>query len=115
VPVAKLILEIHIAHAYSLKDRRQVVRSLKDRLRHAFNLAIAEMDSAEVWNRATLGIAVISSSSSYLSGQLREIDQAAIVSHRPLGLKLLILGQKSYPMRPEIHRDAPVFHCVKLG
>src|SRR6185369_8356034 len=29
-----------------------------------------------------------------------------IVSHRPLGLKLLILGQKSYPMRPEIHRDA---------
>jgi uncharacterized protein YlxP (DUF503 family) len=77
VPIAKLILEIEIAHAQSIKDRRQVVRSLKDRLRHAFNLAIAELDSAELWNRATLGIAVISSSSSYLSGQLQEIDRAA--------------------------------------
>jgi Uncharacterized protein conserved in bacteria len=88
VPVAKLILEIQIAHAYSLKDRRQVVRSLKDRLRHAFNLAVAEMDSAELWNRATLGIAVISSSSSYLSGQLREIDQAAHRIAHSLGAEI---------------------------
>ena len=77
MPIAKLILEIEIAHAQSIKDRRQVVRSLKDRLRNAFNLAIAELDSAELWNRATIGIAVISSSSSYLSGQLQEIDRAA--------------------------------------
>lgn len=77
MPIAKLILEIEIAHAQSIKDRRQVVRSLKDRLRNAFNLAIAELDSAELWNRATLGIAVISGSSSYLSGQLQQIDRAA--------------------------------------
>lgn len=77
MPVARITLEIEIPHAQSLKDRRQVVRSLKDRLRNAFNLAIAEMDAAEVWNRATLGIAVISNSTSYLSGQMREIDQAA--------------------------------------
>jgi uncharacterized protein len=77
MPIASLTLEIEIPHAQSIKDRRQVVRSIKDRLRHAFNLAIAELDSAEVWNRATVGIAVISSSNSYLSGQLREIDQAA--------------------------------------
>lgn len=77
MPVARLTLEIEIAHAQSLKDRRQVVRSVKDRLRHAFNLAIAELDSGEVWNRATLGIAVISGSRSYLTGQLQEIDQAA--------------------------------------
>jgi uncharacterized protein len=77
VPVARIILEIEIHHAQSLKDRRHVVRALKDRLRNAFNLAIAEMDAAEVWNRATLGIAVISNSTSYLTGQMREIDQAA--------------------------------------
>lgn len=77
MPIASLTLEIEIPHAQSIKDRRQVVRSIKDRLRHGFNLAVAELDSAEVWNRATIGIAVISSSSSYLSGQLREIDQAA--------------------------------------
>jgi uncharacterized protein len=77
MPVGRLTLEIEIPHAQSLKDRRQVVRSLKDKLRHAFNLAIAELDEATVWNRATLGVAVISNSSSYLTGQLQQIDQAA--------------------------------------
>lgn len=88
MPVAKLTLEIEIPHAQSIKDRRQVVRSLKDRLRHAFNLAIAELDAAEVWNRATLGIAVISGSSSYLSGQLHEIDQAAHRIAHTLGAEI---------------------------
>jgi len=77
MPLARLILEIEIPHAQSLKDRRQVIRSLKDKLRHSFNLAIAELDEATVWNRATLGIAVISASSDYLRGQLQQIDQAA--------------------------------------
>ena len=77
MPVAKLILEIEIPHAQSLKDRRQVVRSMKEKLRHGFNLSIAELDDAIVWNRATLGVAAISSSTSYLTGQLQQIDQAA--------------------------------------
>ncbi len=77
MPVAKLTLEIEIPHAQSLKDRRQVIRSLKDKLRHAFNLSVAELDDGIVWNRATLGIASISSSTSYLTGQLQQIDQAA--------------------------------------
>ncbi len=89
MPIAKLILEIEIPNAHSLKDRRQVVRSLKDRLRNAFNLAIAELDSAEAWNRATLGIAVISSSSSYLSGQLQEIDRAAHRLSNTLGAEVI--------------------------
>jgi len=88
VPLARLILEIEIPHAQSLKDRRQVVRSLKDRLRHAFNLAIAELDSGELWNRATLGIAVISGSQSYLAGQLQQIDQAAHRTSQSLGAEV---------------------------
>lgn len=88
VPVARLILEIEIPHAQSLKDRRQVVRSLKDRLRHAFNLAIAELDSGEIWNRATLGIAVISGSQSYLTGQLQEIDRTAHRLSQSLGAEI---------------------------
>src|SRR5580698_152375 len=76
MPVAKLVLEIEIPHAQSLKDRRQVVRSMKDKLRHGFNLSVAELDDGIVWNRATLGIAAISSSTGYLTGQLQEIDRA---------------------------------------
>ncbi len=77
MPVAKLTIEIDIPHAQSLKDRRQVVRSLKDKLRHSFNLSVAELDEGLVWNRATLGVATISSSTAYLTGQNHEIDRAA--------------------------------------
>ncbi len=82
MPVAKLMLEIDIPHAQSLKDRRQVVRSLKDKLRHAFNCSVAELDEGLVWNRATLGVATISPSTPYLTGQNQLIDRAA---HRLAG------------------------------
>jgi uncharacterized protein len=77
MPVARLTIELEIPAAHSLKDRRQAVRSLKDKLRHSFNLSIAELDDGVVWNRATLGIAAISSSTSYLTGQLHQIEEAA--------------------------------------
>jgi uncharacterized protein YlxP (DUF503 family) len=77
MPIAKLTLELAIEHAQSLKDRRQVVRSLKDKLRHSFNISVAELDDALLWNRATLGLVAISSSGAYLSGQLREVEEAA--------------------------------------
>ena len=77
MPVAQLTLELRIEHAQSLKDRRQVVRSMKDKLRHGFNLSVAELDDGIVWNRATIGIVAISSSVSYLTGQIQQIDNAA--------------------------------------
>jgi uncharacterized protein YlxP (DUF503 family) len=77
MPIAKLTLEVEISHAQSLKDRRQVVRSMKDKLRHSFNLSVAELDDGIVWNRATLGIVAISNSTSYLTGQMHIIDDAA--------------------------------------
>ena len=76
LPVARLTVELEIPHAQSLKARRQVLRSMKDKLRHGFNLSVAELDDGIVWNRATLGIAAISSSTSYLTGQLQQIDHA---------------------------------------
>jgi uncharacterized protein len=76
MPIAKLTVELDIPHAQSLKDRRQVLRSMKDKLRHSFNLSVAELDEGIVWNRATLGIVTISSSTSYLTGQIQQIDHA---------------------------------------
>jgi len=76
MPIARLTIELEIPHAQSLKDRRQVVRSIKDKLRHSFNVSIAELDEGTVWNRATLGIAAISSSTTYLTGQIQLIDDA---------------------------------------
>ena len=77
MPVAQLTLEIRIEHAQSLKDRRQVVRSLKDQLRQGFNVSVAELDEAVTWQSATLGVAAISRSRDYLHGLMDELERAA--------------------------------------
>ena len=77
MPIAFLTLELHLEAAQSLKDRRQVVRSLKDKLRTSFNISIAELDGAELWNRATIGIVSISPSRDYLDGLMKNVENAA--------------------------------------
>jgi uncharacterized protein YlxP (DUF503 family) len=89
MPIAKLTVEISIPHAQSLKDRRQVVRSIKDKLQNGFNVSIAELDDASLWNRATLGVAAISGSSAYLTGQMRELDDAVHRLANTLGAEIL--------------------------
>jgi uncharacterized protein len=78
MPVAALTVELSIPLSRSLKDRRQVVRSMKDRLRQGFNISISELDEAITWQSATLGIAAISSSRDYLRGLMTEVEQAAV-------------------------------------
>jgi uncharacterized protein len=75
--IAFLTLELHIEAAQSIKDRRQVVRSLKDRLRTSFNVSVAELDAAELWNRATIGVVSISNSRDYLDGLMKNVERAA--------------------------------------
>src|SRR5947209_7533899 len=77
MPIAYLTLELRIEGAHSLKDKRQVLRSLKDRLRNSFNIAIAEIDGTDLWQRATLGAVSISDSRDYLEGLMRNVEQAA--------------------------------------
>ena len=89
MPIATLTIDLGIEHAQSLKDRRQLVRSLKDKLRQGFNVSVAELDEVALWNRATLGIAAIHSSRDYLDGQLREVEDA--VNRLAVGLGATVL------------------------
>lgn len=89
MPVAQLTLEIRIEHAQSLKDRRQVVRSLKDQLRQSFNVSVAEMDEAVTWQSATIGVAAISRSRDYLHGLMEEAERAARRMTNELGAELV--------------------------
>ena len=89
MPIAKLTVELSIPHAQSIKDRRQVLRSLKDKLRHGFNVGVAELDDAYLWNRATLGMVAISGSSAYLAGQMQELDDALHRLTNTLGAEIL--------------------------
>jgi hypothetical protein len=76
--IAHLTLEIRIEGAHSLKDKRQVLRSLKDSLRKHFNVAVAEIDPSEAWQRATLGVVSLSGSRDYLEGLMRNVERHAI-------------------------------------
>ena len=88
MPVAQLTLEIRIEHAQSLKDRRQVVRSLRDQLKQSFNVSVAELDEAVTWQSATLGVAAISRSRDYLHGLIEEVERAARRMTTELGAEL---------------------------
>lgn len=78
MPIAYLTLELRIEGAHSLKDKRQVLRSLKDRLRHSFNISVAELDATDLWQRATLGVVSISDSRDYLEGLMRNVEREAV-------------------------------------
>jgi hypothetical protein len=73
MPVGLLTLELELPEAHSLKDKRQVLRSLKDRLQHRFNIAIAELDHHDVWQSSTIGIVTISNSAAHATQQLETV------------------------------------------
>jgi uncharacterized protein YlxP (DUF503 family) len=75
--IALLTLELHIEAAQSLKDKRRVLRSLKDRLRASFNVSVAELDASGLWNRATVGVVAISDSRDYLDGLMKNVERQA--------------------------------------
>ncbi len=78
VPIAYLTLELRIEAAHSLKDKRQVLRSVKDRLRNSFNISVAEIDPTDLWQRATLGVVSISDSRHYLEGLMHNVEREAV-------------------------------------
>jgi len=66
-------LTFYIPHATSLKDKRQVCRSLIDKTRKRFNVSIAEVDSQDVHQTLTIGIAVVSGEASHAEQSLDTI------------------------------------------
>lgn len=77
MPVGLLTLEIRIPYAQSLKERRAVLRKLRDRLRTRFNVAVAELDAQDVWQRATLGVASVSGSRQMLESLFQQVLREA--------------------------------------
>ena len=54
-------LELHLWESSSLKDKRRILKSLKDRIRNEFNVAVAEVDPTDLWQSASLGVVTVSS------------------------------------------------------
>jgi hypothetical protein len=71
--VATLRLDLHIPASQSLKAKRSVLNHVKERVRTRFNAAVAEVDHQDLWQRATLGVAVVGAEAGVLDRVLRDI------------------------------------------
>jgi uncharacterized protein YlxP (DUF503 family) len=77
VIITLLTLDIHIPHAHSLKDKRMIVRSLKDRLRAKFNVSVSEVDHQDLWQRAQISVVTVGSDEAFLHKVLEQAAQEA--------------------------------------
>ena len=72
-------VQLHLPESRSLKDKRQVVTSLKDRIHRRFSVSVAEVEHNEMWQRSTLGMAVVSTATDHanevLSKTVNMIEQ----------------------------------------
>ncbi len=82
----------------SLKGKRRVVKSLRDRVRNKFNISIAEIGDQDVWQSLHIGIAAVSSDAQYLDGLLRQvvdfIDNLHLAEMTDCQIELLHMGGK---------------------
>jgi uncharacterized protein YlxP (DUF503 family) len=77
IVIALLTLDIHIPYAHSLKDKRMVLRSLKDRLRAKFNVSVSEVDHQEVWQRSQVSVVTVGADEAFLHKVLEQAAQEA--------------------------------------
>lgn len=66
-------IELHLPASQSLKDKRSIVRGLKDRIRERVHAAVAEVDHQDLWQRAALGVAVVSGESHQVTEMLDSV------------------------------------------
>ena len=87
--VGILQVEISIPDAMSLKDKRQVVKSLKDRIAHGHNVSIAEVGALDEHRRSIIGMAMVGNDKRYVEGALsklvdfvRAVPQASLIDYQ---------------------------------
>lgn len=75
--IGVLTIEIHIEAAHSLKEKRHVVRGLKDRLRARHNVAVAEIGFQDSWQQALVSVVTVSSDHVHAEKVLSAVESAA--------------------------------------
>ena len=76
--IGVLTLELRLPQAHSLKEKRHEVKSLKDRLRHKFNVAVAEIDYQDLWQRALVAAVTVSSDRQHAELVLQAVERETV-------------------------------------
>ncbi len=74
-------IEIYISGSRSLKDKRKVIKSIKDKIRKNFNVSIAETDYQDKWQRSLLGISQVANDTAYIARNFDSIYQLLLQNY----------------------------------
>jgi uncharacterized protein len=80
VVIGLLTLDLHFPGARSLKDKRQALRSLEQRIRNRFNVSIAEVEHQDLWQRARLAVVSVNTDHTHLESTLESVAGEASVA-----------------------------------
>jgi hypothetical protein len=86
--VGVLTMELRIEHAHSLKEKRHVVKSLKERLRRKFNVSVAEIDDMDLHNSAVVAVAVLSASKDFATKVLHAVEEESAAQLGPMLIRV---------------------------
>jgi uncharacterized protein YlxP (DUF503 family) len=75
--IGVLTLELRLEYSHSLKEKRHVVLGLKERLRNKFNVAVAEIDYQDLWQRALIAAVTVSSDHGRAEQVLQAVEKEA--------------------------------------
>jgi len=104
--VGVLRLTLYIPGASSLKDKRQVLRKVIDRLRSRFNVSVAEVGDNDIWQRALVGITAVSNDHSFVNEVLdkcvRDTDQIAQIINREMEIETYSEMHNDILHKPEL-------------
>ena len=79
-----ITLELRLDESHSLKDKRQVVKGLKDRLQGKFNVSVAEIDYQDLWQRGLVAVATVSGNQAHAQQVLQNVEREAASVLGPL-------------------------------
>ncbi len=107
--VGVLRLTLYIHGASSLKDKRQVLRKVTDRLRSRFNVSVAEVGENDVWQTAVVGIAAVANDRSFVNEVLdkcaRDAGNVAEIVNREMEIQTYSDLYGEFAQKPELSRD----------
>lgn len=89
--ICVISLVLHIPMSHSLKDKRKHVKSLKERIKNRFNASVAEIAALDDWQRAVIGISMISNDRRYLEKQYSLIENYVLETK---GIELLSINSE---------------------
>jgi uncharacterized protein YlxP (DUF503 family) len=106
VVVGVLRITLYVHGASSLKDKRQVLRKVIDRVRARYNVAIAEVGDQDIWQTAVVGVCAVANDHSFVNEVLdkivRDAGQIAEVVKREMEIETYSEMKQDWAQKPEL-------------